>query len=72
AQILDLLRDLLARTDPALAAVEPSFRDFRPGDVRHSLADISHARMVLGYAPSHRVGEGLAEAIDWYVDFVRG
>jgi UDP-N-acetylglucosamine 4-epimerase len=70
-ELFDLIRDLLARADPALADAQPSFRDFRPGDVRHSLADISHARMVLGYAPSHRVDQGMAEAIDWYVGFVR-
>jgi UDP-N-acetylglucosamine 4-epimerase len=32
---------------------------------------VSRARELLGYAPTHRVGEGLAEAIDWYVGFVR-
>ena len=42
-------------------------RDFRAGDVRHSLADISKARTRLGYEPTHRIGEGLAEAMDWYV-----
>jgi len=35
--------------------------------VRHSLADISKARTRLGYEPTHRIGEGLAEAMDWYV-----
>lgn len=43
------------------------YRDFRAGDVRHSLADISKAKRLLGYAPTHRIGEGLAEAIDWYI-----
>ena len=37
------------------------------GDVRHSLADISKAAMLLGYAPTHRLREGLAEAVDWYI-----
>jgi UDP-N-acetylglucosamine 4-epimerase len=35
--------------------------------VRHSLADIDKAGRLLGYAPTHRVHEGLAEAAAWYV-----
>jgi UDP-N-acetylglucosamine 4-epimerase len=71
-ELFQQIRNLLAARQPALAGAEPSFREFRAGDVRHSLADISRARDLLGYAPSHRVDEGLAEAIDWYVGFVRG
>jgi UDP-N-acetylglucosamine 4-epimerase len=69
--LFELIRDLLAKRDPALAGASASYRAFREGDVRHSLADIGRARSMLGYAPTHRVGEGLAEAIDWYVSFVR-
>lgn len=46
----------------------PVYRDFRVGDVRHSLADISKASRLLGYAPSHRLAEGLGIAMDWYID----
>jgi len=67
-----MIRELLARREPALAAVEPDFRDFRAGDVRHSLADVSRARELLGYSPTHHVGEGLIEAIDWYVEQAEG
>jgi UDP-N-acetylglucosamine 4-epimerase len=49
------------------ASVKPQYREFRAGDVRHSMADISKAQQLLGYAPSHRIGEGLKEAIGWYV-----
>ena len=37
--------------------------DFRAGDVRHSLADISKGKELLGYQPSHRIDEGLQEAL---------
>ena len=47
---------------------QPNYRDFRPGDVRHSLADISKARRQLGYAPTHSIGVGLALATPWYVN----
>ena len=46
---------------------EPRFRDFRPGDVQHSLADISRARRLLAYEPTHDVVTGLRAAMDWYV-----
>ena len=42
-------------------------REFQPGDVRHSRADISKARRLLGYAPTHRIENGLDEALGWYV-----
>ena len=44
----------------------PIYRDFRAGDVRHSLADISKARQLLGYAPEFSVRDGLREAARWY------
>jgi len=49
----------------------PVYRDFRAGDVRHSLADVSRARARLGYAPTHTLALGLGEAMPWYVDFIR-
>ena len=43
------------------------YRDFRAGDVRHSQADIAKAQRLLGYAPTHRLAEGIAQAMPWYV-----
>ena len=43
------------------------YRDFRAGDVRHSQADISKARTLLGYEPTHTITQGLAVAMPWYV-----
>jgi UDP-N-acetylglucosamine 4-epimerase len=39
--------------------------------MRHSQADIDKARRMLGYQPSHRIGEGLEVAMPWYVDYFR-
>jgi UDP-N-acetylglucosamine 4-epimerase len=47
----------------------PVHRDFRAGDVRHSLASIDRARERLGYAPTHTVKAGLREAMPWYLGF---
>lgn len=47
------------------------YRDFRAGDVRHSQADISKAKSLLGYAPKFDVISGLAKAMPWYIDFLK-
>ncbi|MCT9809656.1 NAD-dependent epimerase/dehydratase family protein [Acidovorax sp. Be4] len=52
---------------PHLQDTQPVHRDFRAGDVRHSLADISKAQRLLGYVPTQRIGEGLALAMPWYI-----
>jgi len=61
------LRDNLAGQFPRLKVAEPVYRDFRAGDVRHSLADISKGKNLMGYCPTHRIGDGLKKAMDWYV-----
>jgi UDP-N-acetylglucosamine 4-epimerase len=44
------------------------YRDFRAGDVRHSQADISKAQQQLGYQPEFRIGQGLEQAMPWYIE----
>ncbi len=51
---------------------EPVYRDFRAGDVRHSLADVSKAKRLLGYQPTHTVREGLKAAADYYLSLFAG
>lgn len=51
-----------------LASFSATYRDFRAGDVRHSLADVSKARNLLGYNPDYHVKDGLKLAMDWYMD----
>lgn len=46
--------------------IEPKFGPDRKGDIKHSNADISKARTLLGYDPDYDFARGLAEAIDWY------
>jgi len=65
-ELFELLRDRPGASDPAIATAKPVYRDFRPGDVLHSLADISLAREKLGYEPSHSLEQGLDEALGWY------
>jgi UDP-N-acetylglucosamine 4-epimerase len=65
-QLYALLRERLLPDHPHLAASRPVYGDFRPGDVRHSEADISKARELLGYRPTHTVAQGLDSALSWY------
>lgn len=67
-KLFEMIQQRLIERKPGLAKVEPIYREFRAGDVRHSQADIGKAQRLLGYAPSHRIGEGLDVAMDWYVD----
>lgn len=68
--LFHMIQNLVARTRPEAATLQPVYRDFRPGDVRHSLADIGKARELLGYVPEFSVREGLEKAGGWYLGFL--
>jgi len=61
------LRQNLVMQFTHLLNAQPIYRDFRGGDVLHSLADISKAQERLGYIAYHRVAEGLKIAMKWYI-----
>lgn len=46
--------------------LRPTYQPARPGDVKHSLADITKARQVLGYEPFATLEVGLEETIEWF------
>lgn len=68
-ELFELLRSRLSNEFEHLDKFVPSYREFRAGDVRHSEADISLARRMLDYEPTHQIEEGLDEALEWYVAF---
>jgi UDP-N-acetylglucosamine 4-epimerase len=65
-ELFALLRDGLAAKHPRLTGSKPVYGPPRAGDVEHSLADISKARRLLGYEPTHSIARGLDESLDWY------
>jgi UDP-N-acetylglucosamine 4-epimerase len=65
-ELFNFLQTSLRRGDSSLSEQKPIYRDFRPGDILHSLADISKAQRLLGYIPTHRTQAGLELAMDWY------
>jgi UDP-N-acetylglucosamine 4-epimerase len=66
-ELYAMMHALLAGRFAHLEDYQPEYAEFRAGDVRHSQADISKAARLLGYQPTHRLEEGLQEALDWYV-----
>lgn len=65
-ELFVLLRDRLAPRHPHLRGARPVYGPPRAGDVAHSLADISKARRLLGYEPTHSIEQGLDESLAWY------
>jgi UDP-N-acetylglucosamine 4-epimerase len=68
-KLFDMLKSGLKHRDPSMPDVEPNYRGFRAGDVPHSLADISKARNLLGYEPTHKITDGIDAALDWYCTY---
>ena len=66
-----IIEECLIKRVSYLKKKEPIYRDFRPGDVRHSQASIEKAKKFLGYQPNFRLSEGLDEAIDWYINSIK-
>lgn len=48
----------------------PVYQDFRAGDVRHSQADISKAKSLIGFQPEFKIQQGIDKAMPWYIDFL--
>ena len=61
-QIIEIINELLGKN------IKPLYTDPRPGDVKHSLADITLAEKTIGYKPTVQFKQGLRLAIDWYRD----
>lgn len=61
--LIDIYYDL---TKALGVDIEPEFGPDRKGDIKHSNADISKAKELLGYEPEYNFADGLAEAIEWY------
>jgi len=61
-QIIEIINELLGKN------IEPLYTDPRPGDVKHSLADITLAEKTIGYKPTVHFKQGLQKAIKWYRD----
>jgi nucleoside-diphosphate-sugar epimerase len=59
-EVIDIINELVGKS------IKPIYTDPRPGDVKHSLADVSLAKKTIGYEPIVPFAEGLRKSIDWY------
>jgi UDP-N-acetylglucosamine 4-epimerase len=66
-EMLNLIKIQLSGHGVPITSLNVSYKDFRNGDVKHSLANIDLAREVLGYEPSYDVDEGLSKSLPWYL-----
>lgn len=69
--LFDCLRENLAKYDPEIAKIKPTFRENRAGDIPHSQASILKAQKVLGYQPKYDARAGFAAACEWYWNNIR-
>lgn len=66
-ELFGLIRDQVQKGLTGKTVQDPIYRDFRNGDIRHSMADIEKAKTLLGYDPKYSVSDGLALAAAWYL-----
>lgn len=66
-ELFQILRTQLKPHFAHIAKAEPAYREYRPGDILHSLANIAEIKKVLGYVPTYSLASGLSEAIVWYI-----
>ncbi len=67
-ELFNFIKERVVQANPAVKDLQPTYRDFRAGDVSHSLADISKAREKIGYEPRFSVKDGLDQATKWYLE----
>ena len=65
--LYNLLKQNLEKHYPEVKTAQPVYRDFRDGDVRHSQAEITKAKQLLGYEPKVDIKAGLGVAVGWFV-----
>lgn len=65
-ELVGYLKEFLSAYDAEIANVKIVHGPNRQGDIPHSLALVKRARERLGYEPSHKIKDGLREAVEWY------
>jgi len=62
-----MIRSFLTTYDEKIKNIRPIKKPFRPGDIRHSQANISKAKTLLGYRPLYTVLTGMKQTIQWFI-----
>ncbi|OIQ27401.1 MAG: LPS biosynthesis protein WbpP [Bacteroidetes bacterium MedPE-SWsnd-G2] len=69
-ELVNHLKNSLSKYDAKIADVEIIHGPNRKGDIPHSLASIEKAQGYLAYEPSHKIMDGINEAVDWYFNYL--
>lgn len=62
------LKEIILECLPGHKIKDPVYKDFRPGDVKSTLADITKAQALIGYKPTHNILQGLQQTVKWYIE----
>ena len=65
-QLVEEIKNNLTQFDKQIESIRCIHKEFRIGDIPHSLASIQKAKKLLNYSPSHSLKEGLKETVQWY------
>lgn len=63
-----MIKEILSELKQETIQINPEYKEFRPGDIKSSQADISKIKKHLGYNPAYKIRAGLQETIKWYLD----
>jgi UDP-N-acetylglucosamine 4-epimerase len=63
------IRDTIALSNTNVKEINPSYQSKRLGDILHSHADISIAKLELGFVPGIGIDEGLQKTVEWYLEY---
>ena len=66
-QLFNMIKEFIVEHSDKVKSAEPRYESFRPGDVRHSQADISKVKTLLGFNASHTVKSGMRETVKWFM-----
>ncbi len=69
--LFEYLKNALSRFDSKINNITPVYGPVRPGDIPHSLADISKAQKLLGYTPRFTIQQALESTAGWYFEHLR-
>lgn len=65
-ELFNMIKELLGDYHSDIKNISPAYGPFRPGDVRHSQADIQKVKNLLGYNPTYDVKKGMTETVRWF------
>lgn len=66
--LFSMIKEILSHLKQENIQINAEYKDFRPGDIKSSQADISKIEHYLGYKPAYKIKSGLQETIEWYLD----